>query len=275
MAKNSISKIKAVLSKHGGTSSPHSFRVKITPPLGLRASISEDFTILCESVSLPGRQFATTDQPIYGSIRKMPWGPIYNELSLTYICTDNMQERYFFDAWQSMIQNPTNNYMEYYDTYVSPRIVIEKLNGEGDVVYKMFVEEAYPMTIEAQELSYDATDQYLKLDIKFAYLKWKNIIDEVISGGTNLASGITGTLTGGLTPENLAQISQGLIEGIPAGTELATMKLPDLTTILAFAVPLIPIERVIDPFLQSISDATGIDISVFDVNATFGGIFEL
>ena len=177
----SIQKIKSAISTGGGVARPHSYRVTITPPAGLGGGLPDVISTTCEQAELPGRQFATTQQSIYGATRKIPYGPLYNDLALTFICTEDMMVRKFFDNWHSMIQNPTTNYMLYYDTYISPLVTIEKINDKNEVTYIYYVEECYPVTIESQQLSYSETDSYLKLNVQMAYLKWRTNDDLINS----------------------------------------------------------------------------------------------
>jgi hypothetical protein len=175
------------------------------------AQQSRHVSLMAESVSIPGRQLMTSEYRIAGTVRKMPYGVLYDDLTVTFICTNSMAERTFFDVWQQLIVSPAVQYMEFYDNYVGT-IVIQKVsnivassfvydqkgnpiplkNDKGEVISDQFqqitsdkthdntatyvLQEAYPVSIQAQELSYSDGD-YLKLTVQFAYSKWKATLD--------------------------------------------------------------------------------------------------
>lgn len=195
-------------------------RAMLSSVTGAASGIAAAFAlnILNEEASLPGRQFATTDHTMYGTRVKMPYGVVYDDLTLTFICSNNMLERYYFDEWQRCVSDPTNNYFNYYDDYVSD-IQIMKLRPDGTSnglpTYLMTIEEAYPIAIQTQELSY-SSDSYMKLSVQFAYRRWRNVVDRIVGGGlSGVASGGSNSL-GGLTDpfQNGSQAAENYIRGL-------------------------------------------------------------
>lgn len=181
---SSIDLIKAALNVGNGVASPTRYETFIRFP----AAIAQAFldmallNITTEMTEIPGRQIATTPQIIYGVARKMPYGVVYNDLPMTFICTNDMKARTIFDQWHSAITDPTNNYFNYYDDYVG-EIYIFKKDEQNNRPYFVVLEEAYPITIEAQQLDAGATDQYLRLNVQIAYRRWRNLGD-LISGSS-------------------------------------------------------------------------------------------
>ena len=163
-----------------GISRPNQYQVTIIPKIGIPNLFSRELTILCQSAELPGRSMAVTPQTIYGVQRKMPYGVIYDDLNLSFICTGVMQERVFFDRWQSFITDPTNNYFNYYDDYVAD-IDIFKFNEAGQAWYYQRVEEAYPLSVQTQSLESGDENGYLILDVTFAYRRWRSA-EEIYKG---------------------------------------------------------------------------------------------
>ena len=226
----------ARLNTKGGISEDSKYFVFITPPkimslsggilenfpgdftdiVSAAASIYEVFSlgIAAERVNLPGKQFMTTPHIMYGTRVKLPYGIMYDPLSISFICTNKMSERKFFDQWHRLITDPTNNYWNYYDDYVTdiwiaklppglPSIAegIEIVAGaifggalgaeEAAQLYLLQVQEAYPIAISSQEMSYDG-DSYLTLNVEFSYRRWLSLND---MAATNLG-GIPGTADG-------------------------------------------------------------------------------
>lgn len=147
---------------------------------GLLTSKARQVSILAESISIPGRQLLSTEHRIFGTVRKMPYGVLYEDLTATFICTNSMIERTFFDVWQQLIISPGSQYMEFYENYVGS-IVIQKISNnakpnKNEKLATYVLQEAYPISIQSQELSYGDTE-YLKLTVQFAYSKWKSALD--------------------------------------------------------------------------------------------------
>lgn len=152
--------------------------------LGGAAQVS----LMAEACSIPGRGIATTPFTMYGTTQKMPYGSAYADLNITFICTGSMVERVFFDVWHQFIHNTRNNYMNYYDTYVST-VIIKKVEDSllpgaqaalSPLTYWRF-DEAFPVEVQAQELGYAQGDTYLRLNVQFAYRKWSSGVDDVVS----------------------------------------------------------------------------------------------
>lgn len=156
----------------GGLAKPSKYRATIFFAK-LNMFATDRLSILCESAVLPSRSFRTESEYLYGISRKIPLGVTYDDFSLGFICTRGMPERYLFDRWTSFISNPTSYYMHYFDDYKA-NIQVECFNDDGTTSYTILIEEAYPLNVNLQQLSYSETDSYLKLQIDFAYTKWRN-----------------------------------------------------------------------------------------------------
>jgi hypothetical protein len=225
---------KSVLNALGGPAQPCHYVCVITPPPGMLAGgslgatfggagailgaslaigASANLAFMAESLSIPGRQFRTTNHYIYGSYRRMPVGVEYQPLMITYICSNAMVERHFFDIWHQFIQSPTSQYMEYYNDYVGS-ITVKKLVNSGlvasltsgtnpptlnnplvevgNLAATYVIEEAYPVSIQAQELSY-ASDDYLRLTIEFSYRTWRaEPLSTIFDNGSEVKEGVIG-----------------------------------------------------------------------------------
>ena len=90
-----------------GIARPAYFMVMITPPDELRkdkiATIDRSLMLRIESASLPTRNILTHDQRYYGPIRKIPYGYLSQDLTITVILSEDMREREFFMRWQDSI----------------------------------------------------------------------------------------------------------------------------------------------------------------------------
>lgn len=175
----SIKNLIAAVEVGNGPTMSSQFKVNFTLPSILAASddsyTSTTLSILCQSANLPGTQLATTELPVYGPPIKMPYGLVYQDLSLTFLCTNNMSQRKIFEEWRRIIVDPTSNYVNYYDTYVG-EVFVNKLNSDGLVIHTALFEEVYPVAILEQELN-SANNDWLRLTVILAYRRWRTLLD--------------------------------------------------------------------------------------------------
>jgi hypothetical protein len=205
---------KNVLDILGGPAEQSQYVLVVTPPLSMLAGgglatrlgvvggalgsaltvgAAANLAFMAESVSLPGRQFRTTNHYIYGSSRRMPVGVEYQTMMVNFICTNSMIERHFFDIWHQFIMSPRSQYMEYYNDYVGTLVVKKLMNSglvasttAGGPVYSnnplveigntastYVLDEAYPISVQSQELNWSGQD-YLKLTVEFTYKSWRS-----------------------------------------------------------------------------------------------------
>ena len=60
---------------------------------------ARNLSLRCESAEMPGRTFATTEKKMGSApVEKFPYHTTYNETTLTFIVSDDMKEKIFFDA---------------------------------------------------------------------------------------------------------------------------------------------------------------------------------
>ncbi len=194
-----------------GASQPCNYQVIITPPaamLGVSGILgpigtalgiagAANISILAEKASLPGRQIATTPFRMYGTVQKMPYGAVYSDVTISFICSNAMTERLFFDTWQALIMNPKRQYMHYYDTYVGTVSVLKLANSEESsaisaAAANYHLLEAYPVSVTSQELSYSSTETYLSLDVGFAYRRWTTLAEEIFTTVAGASPGFSG-----------------------------------------------------------------------------------
>jgi len=162
-----------------GLAKPNRYNVNITFPLNSPLiggnNNSQTLSILCESVDLPGSLLATNEDQQWGPFRKIPYINIYNDLSLTFMCDEDMFARTVFDTWQQNIINKSTFGISYYDDYISTvNIQLMSQNDPNDIIYEVNCFESYPIEVIAQQLAYENTDTYLKVEVRMAYRYWQD-----------------------------------------------------------------------------------------------------
>lgn len=168
----SIAEFKSSFSKE--LARPSKFDVNIPIPLGLVPYLgtSRMLTMRCENAELPGRTIATTSMKIYGVEEKFPYMSSYNDMSLTFIVSDDMKEKKFFDAWLNWI-NPNSSYNLKYKQDYSIALRINQYDVQNQVSYSVDLVDAYPIAVNGMDLNWSA-DGYHKLTVTFAYTSWRD-----------------------------------------------------------------------------------------------------
>jgi T4-like virus tail tube protein gp19 len=174
---------------------PSRFDVKILVPPVLNGIIStETLSYRCENAVLPGRTIETADLRIYGPSEKYPVKSTYEDITLTFLVTNSMDEKKLFDSWLNYI-NPTTSWnFEYKKNYVAPSIVITQYDVVGDAktgvpnpTQSIELIEAYPIAVNQLDLDW-SSDGYHKLSVVFTYRYWRDIesnsVDEQIQATT-------------------------------------------------------------------------------------------
>ena len=146
-----------------------------------------DISMLCESASIPGRQFSTDEVTMHKQTVKMPYGFIDEDISMTFLLTNDMYMKKMFDNWTQSIINDDTYTLGYKKDYTTD-VIIQQLNADNKVVYGAKLENAFPITIAPIEYSNDA-DGISKLTVTFAYDKYK--LEGAVESGL---SGITSAL---------------------------------------------------------------------------------
>lgn len=160
------------------------FNVLVPIPIGLLnesifgSSTTASFTSIrdlvfrCENANLPGRSLATADQRIYGPIEKHPYLSTYNDIDLTFIVSDSMNEKFLFDKWIEYINPTDTNNFRYRDEYRTT-LTINQYNVNDFPTYTVELFEAFPISINQMDLDW-SNDNYHRITVTFAYTYWKN-----------------------------------------------------------------------------------------------------
>lgn len=157
---------------------------------------AKNLNLRCESTTLPGRSFATTERKFGSSpIQKIPYQPVYTDVSMTFIVGGDMKERLLFDQWMEII-NPSSTYnFNYRADYVTD-IGIIQYDLQNNVTYNAVLIDAYPLEVNQLDLDW-SNDGYHKLSVVFAYTKWQE--GTLKSNLGNLGTqALGGFLSGGL-----------------------------------------------------------------------------
>ena len=150
-----------------------------------------DIRFMAKGASLPGKSLGTIDVKRFGAIYKIANDAIVDTFPITVMCSGDMRERKFFDAWLSGIHGQSkNNYkqgelgsaslyrMLYYDEYTS-QVYIESFGRDGSTAYMVELQEAYPTSLGAVDLSWDTGD-VATFTVNFTFRNWVEVNAETM-----------------------------------------------------------------------------------------------
>ena len=171
-----------------GLASPNKFEVVFTRiPVKVKGvDATTQLSIMCDQCSLAGRDVQAQLDLQYGIRRQVVYNaPAYTPLSLSFICTDNMNEKRILDVWNNKCVNTTGNFhVAYYDDYVGHLDVFVLDRSGKKRTYHMHYHEVYPKTVTAVELNHGTTNSALRVTAEIQYAYWSTS-DIWAPGGTH------------------------------------------------------------------------------------------
>ena len=188
----SIERIKSLISKKGGLAKANRFNVMFTPPdltlfnLDLQGLLQKaltdnlnpknvlndprDISLLCDSVSIPGKQISTID---YQSVRqsvKVPYGTVQDDVELGFLLTNDYHMKTVFDKWINSIVD-AEKYCVAYKKDITCDVVIQQLDEQDTPIYGVKLEGAFPVSMSNIELSNQSENTVQRLNVSFTYDK--------------------------------------------------------------------------------------------------------
>ena len=159
----------------GGLSRRNRYSMSITPPTTFSVPAGKiDF--LAISCLLPSKQFATTENRMYGFSKNIPYDVTYEPILITMLNPNDWSTRKFWDEWIDYIQNPSSFNMNYYKN-MTGQIEIAVYDEEDTVLnpsqarYTAVLQEAWPERISAYALGYENSD-HGNFEISIRYQQW-------------------------------------------------------------------------------------------------------
>ena len=135
-----------------------------------------NLNMTCTAVNLPGRQIETTDRIIGMKTERVVNGFVSDDVSMTFMLTNQYEAKRYFDEWSALSVDTEAYELNYkYDEFGNPAyakpVTIHQLNAEAENVYVCTLQEAFPTTINAIELSGEAS-ALVQLNVQLSYTNW-------------------------------------------------------------------------------------------------------
>ena len=159
-----------------GLASPNKFEVVFTNIPGARNRGDDEMqlNLMCDQVSLAGRDVQAILDVQYGVRRQVVYNaPSYTPLSLSFLCTDQMDEKRILDEWNNRCVPVEGGFhVAYYDDYVGHLDVYVLDRSGKDRTNHMHYHEIYPKTVTAVELNHGTTNATLRVTAEIQYAFW-------------------------------------------------------------------------------------------------------
>lgn len=142
-------------------------------------SISRYLALQCEQAELPGRKIGTAKAKVYGPTFQVPNSTQYNDIALTFICTNDFYERKLFDRWMESIHpSDTNNFRfaKGSNTRYMTNIQVVQYDDFIKRIYVVELIDAFPIAIAPQQLNW-AEDNFHRVSVQFAYQRYRVIYE--------------------------------------------------------------------------------------------------
>lgn len=214
---STIEKFKALVGKKQGLAKANRFLVVFTPPtqsllnldpmaiVGRLANDTfnaknlindpRDIAFLVEATQMPGRNINTLDYQAEKETIKMPNGFIDDDVTMTFLLTNDFYIKDMMETWMSSIVD-TENYKVGYKKAYQTDITIQQLNDFDKNVYGIRLQNAYPINISAVELNQTAENTIQRVTVTFAYDRYvpENFLESAISQVLSMIPGDLGIM---------------------------------------------------------------------------------
>ena len=185
----SVETFKAKLDSGGGPAYGDRYHIAFNPPSAVAAeatammqheaasSVTQRLSWLCDTINIPSRSLTTSEFRTYGLPVKRPYGSVYTESQMEFLCTRNMGEKKFFDAWLNYVFDNNTYDVAYYDNYTTDIDIyhfdrsVSTASDLSKSTYHIKLIEAYPTLVGEISMNHTATE-ILKIPITFTYKKY-------------------------------------------------------------------------------------------------------
>lgn len=184
-----IQTFKSALNSVNGLIKSSKFQVLITPKI--QVGDSRIMSFLCDQATLPGISWTTQDvrHTGYGNFVKRPTNATFTDVSLGFFIDTDSNVMKYFHRWMSNINNFDRSnpgerngiplyQFNYPDEYTAV-VEITTFDDEGFPVTNIKLNDAFPVSIADQQLSWENQNTLLRMQVTFAYDSWSsNHFDE-------------------------------------------------------------------------------------------------
>ena len=143
---------------------PNLFRVDIQgAPEGFN-----DFHFFCKGAPIPASTLTAIPVPFRGRQLQVPGDRTFEEWTITVLNDPNWQHRSAFENWSNRINAHGANISDFNDLSFYGTALVLHLDRQGTVLRRYILEDIFPTTIAAIDLTSDANDTVEEYTVSFA-----------------------------------------------------------------------------------------------------------
>jgi len=150
----------------------------------------KELSFNASAVGLPSKNLDSLDVKRFGALFKVANGVGVDSVTVTFICSEDMRERIFFEGWMDYIYGMDEKYsqkmgdngvtldhaglyrMKYYDDYVAP-LFIEMYGADSEIVqYRVKCFDAWPANIGELSLAWGDSSEVATFSVVFNIRDW-------------------------------------------------------------------------------------------------------
>lgn len=135
-----------------------------------------DVNLLCKSCTLPMRSILTNDRRIGMKSEKVSYGYSVQDVNFSFYETNDYKIRDYFEVWMSRQIDLDTNEIEFkkgrFGGYAKD-VVIHQLDSNGNVVYSVVLEDAFPIGLAQIDLAND-NNGTVEITITMTYTNWRS-----------------------------------------------------------------------------------------------------
>ena len=160
---------------------PNRFLVEMNPPSIMVVDVDlESLRFNVKGAQLPAKSFGEYAMHYMGQTLPLPGDLRYEELAITFIMDDDWQTRGFFEDWNDIILDMSDNSRtDAKDLLFDSSVIVHQIGNKSEEVLASYrFESAWPKAVGEIELSQDAIDRYEEFRVIFSYSYWSKVTNE-------------------------------------------------------------------------------------------------
>lgn len=168
-----------------------SFVPSIPGLTGTPSPSTRELNVLCDTVTMPGKQMLTQEKRIGNTVEKVAYGYAVDDVSMTFYLLNDYGVKHYFDGWMNSVFN-NDTYEPGYKKDYAKTVKIHQLRkpllglsgGLGPIrvnvglgggsVYSIELIEAFPTTIQQIDFS-NEQDGLVRVTVQLSYTNWKKV----------------------------------------------------------------------------------------------------
>lgn len=133
--------------------------------------------IACQSCTMPARTLMVYQHSQHAAPFNVPYSQQYEPVTFSFYANANLDQRHFFDIWQTAVININDNSLNFFVEYTKD-VMIWQLDRNEKKTYGVKLYGAWPISISDVQYEYGSNDAALIVTVSLSYKLWKSEYDQ-------------------------------------------------------------------------------------------------